>query len=203
MPDPSYQERLQQKLLRSKVHQRRNAGEKNLTICKGQIVTLQTNMDTSHSPQHLLPLIMRSLSNISTSVTNLSVKQNKDRSTSCSPLKLLVINCQSLHVKKPSFLNLIIENNPDFIVSTESWLSPKIHSSKIFPSTHTIFRWDRADSYGGVFIACKSTFLCEELALVTSSKVVLCRIHLNNQFIILISAYRPPNNNYEYLDNYS
>ena len=52
-PDLSYQERLQQTSLRSELHLRRTAGEKNLTIRKGQIVTLQTNMDTSHSPPTL------------------------------------------------------------------------------------------------------------------------------------------------------
>ena len=49
-PDLSYQERLHQKSLRSELHRRRTAGETNLIIRKGQIVTRQANpMDTSHS----------------------------------------------------------------------------------------------------------------------------------------------------------
>ena len=34
----------------------------------------------------------------------------------------------------------------------------------------------------------------------TSNEIVACCIHLENQSIILISAYRPPNSNFEYLD---
>ena len=42
--------------------------------------------------------------------------------------------------------------------------------------------------------------MCEEITPSTSNKIVVCCIHLENQSIILISAYRPPNNNFEYLD---
>ena len=57
-----------------------------------------------------------------------------------SSLKLLILNCQSIVAKKPSFPNIINENNPDFIAGTESWLLETIHNNKIFPSTHTISR---------------------------------------------------------------
>ena len=51
-PDLSYQERLHQKSPRSELHRHRNAGETNLIIRKGQIITVQpnnctTNMETS------------------------------------------------------------------------------------------------------------------------------------------------------------
>jgi len=50
-PDLSYQERIQQKTLRSELHRRRSAGESNLSIRKGQIVTIQTNaMEVGHNP---------------------------------------------------------------------------------------------------------------------------------------------------------
>ena len=77
---------------------------------------------------------------------------------------------------------MINDHNPDFIAGTESWLwlSPNIYSSEIFPPTFTTFRRDRDDSNGGVFIACKSTFICEEITLSTSSEIVACRIHLKN-----------------------
>ena len=49
-PDLSHQERLHQKSLRSELHRHRTAGETNLIIRKGQIVTRQANsMDTGHS----------------------------------------------------------------------------------------------------------------------------------------------------------
>ena len=95
---------------------------------------------------------------------------------------------------------MINDQNPDFIAGTESWLSPNIYSSEIFPPTFTTFRRDRNDSHGGVFIACKSTFICEEITLSTSIENVACRIHLKNHSVILILAYRPPNTNHEYLE---
>jgi len=53
-PDLSYPEKLQQKSLGAKLHRRRNAGEKNLIIRIGQIITVQLNnssagMETDHS----------------------------------------------------------------------------------------------------------------------------------------------------------
>ena len=42
--------------------------------------------------------------------------------------------------------------------------------------------------------------ICKEITLSTSNEIIACHIHLKNQSLILISAYRPPNNNYEYLD---
>ena len=93
-----------------------------------------------------------------------------------SPLKLLILNCQSVLAKKPSFLNLINENDPDLIAGTESWLSETVHNNEIFPSTYFVYRRDRADGYGGVFLACKSNFISEEIALSTSCEIVTCRM---------------------------
>ena len=131
-------------------------------------------------------------------VTNASYNSNKNMV--CSPLKLLIINCQSILAKESSFLNLINNNNSDFLFGTESWLSPNVHSGEIFPPTYTAFRCDRGDSCGGVFIACKSISMCEEITPSTSNEIVACCIHLKNQSIIVISAYRLPNNNFEYLN---
>ena len=68
--------------------------------------------------------------------------------------KVVVINCQSIVGKKSVLDNLIHEYKPDVIVGTESWLKPTIPSSEIFSSCFEVFRRDRLDSYGGVFLAC-------------------------------------------------
>ena len=84
----------------------------------------------------LPPVVVGSLSKHLTNKSNLYVKQI-NKNTVCLPLKLLIINCLSVLAKKPSFLNLINENNPDFIVGTGSWHSPNVNSSEIFPPTYT------------------------------------------------------------------
>lgn len=40
----------------------------------------------------------------------------------------------------------------------------------------------------------------EKITFATPIELVACCIYLNKQTVILISAYRPPINNYEYLD---
>ena len=48
----------------------------------------------------------------------------------------------------------------DIIVGTESWLTPDITDSEIFPPDLTIFRKDRSQKTGGgVFIAVKYLIL--------------------------------------------
>ena len=114
-------------------------------------------------------------------VNDLTVRNNfvtVNKSTDGSPLKLIIVNCQSLIAKKASFSCMINEHNPDFIAGTESWLSPNIHNSEIFPPTYNSFRRDRDDNHGGVFIAYKSTFICEEIPVSTTREIVACRIHL-------------------------
>ena len=128
--------------------------------------------------------------------THVSISRDKNL-----PFRLLILNCQSIIAKKPSFLNLINEHNPDFIAGTESWLSDSIHNNEIFPSTYSIYRHDRADGYGGVFVACKSTIISEEISLSTSCEIAACRVLLSSESLILIYAYRPPDNNYQYLHN--
>jgi len=111
--------------------------------------------------------------------------------------RLLILNCQSRIAKKPSFLN---ENNPDFIAGTESWLSDSIHNNEIFSSTYSTYRHDRADGYGGVFVACKSTIISEKISLSTLCEIAACHVSLSSKSLILISVYRPPNNN-QYLSD--
>ena len=116
------------------------------------------------------------------------------------PLKLTIINCQSIQAKKPTFENFINQHDPDFIAGSESWLTPSVHTSEIFPSSYTVYRRDRPDGYGGVFLGCKSMFVCEEINLSTICEIIACRVHLDNHSLILISVYRPPDKNYAYLE---
>ena len=93
---------------------------------------------------------------------------NSDNSRS---LKIIVVNCQSVQAKKCSLVSL---TNQYIIVGTEFWLTPAVNSSEIFPSNYNIYRQDHPDSYGGVFLACKSNLISEELPLSTTCELVAC-----------------------------
>jgi len=73
------------------------------------------------------------------------------------PLKVIIINCQSVIRKKAVLDNLIYEHKP---VGTESWLKSSITSSEIFAPKFEVFRRDRSDGYEGVFLAWNKMYNC-------------------------------------------
>ena len=48
-----------------------------------------------------------------------------------------------LVIKNAAFRNLITRTKPDIVFGTESWLTPDIHNSEIFPSGYNAYRKDR------------------------------------------------------------
>ena len=65
-----------------------------------------------------------------------------------------------------------------------------------------VFRKDREDGYGGVFLACTRDFAWQDLALQTSCEAVACKTALiNHQSLIIISIYRPPNSDSQYFES--
>ena len=80
---------------------------------------------------------------------------------------------------------MIDETRPDIMIITETWLSPDILNSEIFPRGYSVFRKDRADGFGGVLIACRN-----------GMHMVACKVTLeNHQSVIICSVYRPPDRN--------
>ena len=61
-------------------------------------------------------------------------------------------------------LHTIIDSaKPDIILGNESWLTPDIKNSEIFPDSFDAIRKDRVgDAHGGVFIAFRRDLLCTE-----------------------------------------
>ena len=111
------------------------------------------------------------------------------------------LNCQSLRAKKESFLNLINTHCPDIIFGSESWLKDTIYSSEVFPNDYTVYRQDRPDGYGGVFVACRNSYASYRLDLTDHScEIVVCEIKLaNSTSLIVCSIYRPPSTDEHYL----
>ena len=67
------------------------------------------------------------------------------------PLRLLVINCQSIKSpgKQAQLQNIIQSTRADIIIGTESWLSPDIKSAEVFPSSFNCYRRDIPKGQGG------------------------------------------------------
>ena len=71
------------------------------------------------------------------------------------------MNCQSIKNKKAEIHTVIESAKPDIILGNESWLTPDIKNSEIFPDSFDAIRKDRAsDAHGGVFIAFRRDLLC-------------------------------------------
>ena len=50
-----------------------------------------------------------------------------------NPLKIALINFQSIREKKPQFFSFVDFYKPDIIVGTETWLTPDIYDSDYSP----------------------------------------------------------------------
>ena len=88
-------------------------------------------------------------------------KPLKDFRKTDSPVKIALINFQSIREEMPLFYTFIDSNKPDIIVGTETWLTVKIYDNEIFPPElgYTVYRRDRIDKRGGgVIILVNSKF---------------------------------------------
>lgn len=80
-----------------------------------------------------------------------------------TPVRIIVVNCQSFRNKKHELGNIVESTQPDIVIGTESWLHKDIQSSEVFPNDHNCFRKDRKDSYGGVFVIVSNKYIYTEL----------------------------------------
>jgi len=85
------------------------------------------------------------------------------RTTNNHPLSLTVLNAQSIKNKQAIMSNMIEELQPNVMIISETWLSPDILNSEIFPNGYRIFRKDRADCFGGILIACQNGITCGDI----------------------------------------
>ena len=51
------------------------------------------------------------------------------------PLRIMIENCQSIKNKKADFQIIIDSAKPDIILGNESWLTPDIKNSEIYPES--------------------------------------------------------------------
>ena len=110
------------------------------------------------------------------------------------PLRILVMNCQSIKNKKAELHTIIDLAKPDIILGNQSWLTPDIKNSEISPDYFDGIRKDRArDAHGGVFITFKRDLLCTETPeLDTNCEIVWFKMNIiGYRALYLCSFYRP------------
>ena len=90
----------------------------------------------------------------------------------------MVINCQSISAKKASFASLVEQYKP---AGTESWPSPTTPNYENFLHDYNISRKDKADGYGGVFIASRNHLA--QLSKVCVKSIL--NIHLPNYALLI------------------
>ena len=76
------------------------------------------------------------------------------------------MNLQSIKNKKPELQTIVVSAKPDMILGCESWLSPDIANSEIFPEGFKFdaVRKDRVgDAHGGIFVCFKKNSIYTEV----------------------------------------
>jgi hypothetical protein len=131
-----------------------------------------------------------------TNATSGNQNTNKKRTQpKQAKLTCLLINCRSLKNKVADLASTINEYKPDVVLGNESWLTPDIGNSEIFPNDYNVFRKDRPDGYGGVFQAIKKDLIVtQRLELDTDCEIIWTQCQLADKkakSILLGSFYRP------------
>ena len=95
--------------------------------------------------------------------------------------------------KVQEFHCLLDTENPDIVVGTESWLSPDIASSEIFPEGYHSFRADRKSKSkrsGGVFILVRNSLICtEQPQFQTNCEILWVKIEITGSRPLFVGAY--------------
>ena len=126
---------------------------------------------------------------------------NRNKKPPSYPMKVIVINFQSIKNKKEEVLNLIDQADPSIILGTETWLTPQVSSSEIFPPNYEVIRKDRKDGYGGVLIAVKKDYTANIIEDNSSNECSFVRLNLGPHTSLFVgSVYRPPSSDLTYMD---
>lgn len=110
------------------------------------------------------------------------------------------MNARSIANKTTDLEHLLISQNPDVLLLTETWLHNEISDSSIFPPAYKVFRWDRDTRGGGVAIIVKRTISTMPLHC-TLPEMVWCRITYANKVYLIGTVYRPPSTSPKFLDD--
>ena len=109
------------------------------------------------------------------------------RKPTTQKLSCLLVNCRSVKNKVAAVEAVIKEHKPDIIIGNESWLTPEIASSEIFPVNYIVHRKDRnnENSGGGVFQAIKRDLVHTVQTLILIAKLFGLNVNKLDQIISL------------------
>ena len=122
------------------------------------------------------------------------------------PLRMLVINCQSIKSpgKSAQLQNIIQSTRAD--MDSESWLSPDTKTAEVFPSSFNCYRRDRPKGQGGgLFLLVSNLYESvepEELKVNKDCELVWAKVKVQGSKDLYVgSLYRPPDiHDPEYLE---
>ena len=88
-------------------------------------------------------------------------------------------------MSKKDELGVLLEcQDPDIVIGTETWLKKETKKSEFLPSTYEVYRNDRPDGYGGVFIAIKKNISSSRITPEFSTiDYVAYKINLSNHLL--------------------
>ena len=159
------------------------------SVCFDHITTTSNRFSVLSETSMLSPLPTEKFRPAHASTPD-NTKRHKARQV---PLKLLVVNFQSIKSKQGPVKNLIESTNADIIIGTETWIDPTVTNNQIFPSYYDIYRRDRNMNGGGVLIAIKNTLISEPVPeLQTDCEIVWARINLVGAKTLYLSSYYHP-----------
>ena len=114
-------------------------------------------------------------------------------------LRIMIFNFQGIWSKKELFENFLLYSRADVVTRSETFLDPSIKNAKFHPPDLTAYRWDCDDGWGGVIIITESSLVTDVVFTSTQTECISIKIETHHKPVISCSAYRPPNNDIEYL----
>ena len=115
-------------------------------------------------------------------------------------LKVISFNCQSIQSTtrraRLRALRLVYKHSSDIIIGCESQIDNSYSSAEVFLPGYCVFRKDRCEGAGGVFICIKENLSASAIpSLDTDAEIIWAKIDISKRNPIFIcSFYRPPNN---------
>ncbi|KAL8567466.1 hypothetical protein ACOMHN_010057 [Nucella lapillus] len=110
-----------------------------------------------------------------------------------TPVRTLVINCQSARSKKPLLETVVNTTDADIIIGTESWLDSSINSNEVFPTGYVAYRRDRpSGKHGGVFILVSTKLESSQTDLIqhqSDSEMLWIKIKIKGSKDLYVCAY--------------
>jgi hypothetical protein len=116
------------------------------------------------------------------------------------------MNCQSVVNKTAELHTLLASTSPDIVIATESWLRSDISNAEIFPPNYNVYRKDRPNTGGGVFILVSNTLVSSAMDdfCTEEQEAVWVQVKESKGPSITIGAYyRPPKPDLDSLESFS